>query len=186
MVEGEALVHLQGLVAQQQPGDAFVGIAQLVNVHGDGGYAAHAEIVVGDVVAELSGEGEDETAVAGVDVAPEPVLLGQGADVGYGVVDAVGVGGRGAGDHDGVGVDCVGHGVDVRTVVDAGRDPDGLDAEDVGGLVEGGVGGPGHDYLGGGGGRPVVSSPGLGRLHGNYDALGAAGGDAAPGALGGG
>ena len=67
-----------------------------------------------------------------------------------------------------------------------GRDPDGLDAEDVGGLVEGGVGGMRDDDLGGGGFGFVVSGPGPGGLNGDYDALGAAGGKAATCAFGGG
>ena len=146
--EGEALVFDEGLVAEEEAGDALVGVAELVDVHGNGGDAIDGEVVVGDGVAELSGEGEYIAAVTGVDVAPEVVLLGEGADFGDGVGDAVGVGGSGAGDEDGVFVDGAGHGVEVGVEVRAGRDPDGLDAEDVGGLVEGGVGGVGDDDLG--------------------------------------
>ena len=124
--------------------------------------------------------------MAGVDMAPEVVLLGEGADFGYGVVDAVGIGGCGTGDEDGVFVDGVGHGVKVGAEVDAGRDADGLDAEDVGGLVEGGVGGVGDDDLGGFCFGFMVSGPGPGGLDGDHDALGAAGSEAAACAVRGG
>lgn len=155
-----------------------------MDVDGDGCDAFDGEVVVGDGVAELAGEGEDEAPVTGVDVAPEVVLLGEGADFGDGVVDAVGVGGCGAGDEDGVFVDGVGHGLEVGAEVGAGRDPDGLDAEDVSGLVKGGVGGAGYDDFGGGCGRFVVSGPGPSGLYGDDDAFGAAGGEAAAGAVG--
>ena len=68
--EGEALVFDEGLVAEEEAGDALVGVAELVDVDGDGGDALDGEVVVGDGIAELPGEGEDETAVTGVDVAP--------------------------------------------------------------------------------------------------------------------
>ena len=54
------------------------------------------------------------------------------------------------------------------------------------GLVEGGVGGTGDDDLGGCGVGFVVSGPGPGGLDGDDDALGAAGGEAAACAVGGG
>ena len=184
--EGEALVFDEGFVSDKEARDALVGVSELVYIDGDGGDAVDGEVVVGDVISELPGEGEDEATVAGVDVAPEVVLFSEGPDVRYGVVDAVGIGGCGAGDEDGVFVDGVGHGLEIGADVYAGRDPDGLDAEDMGGLVEGRVGGVGDYDLGSGCIGLVISGPGLGGLHGYDNALGATGGDASACALGGG
>ena len=181
LVELEALVFEVFGVAVEDGGSALGGVAVLVDVGGDGADAGDGEIEVGDGVAELPDKGGDEAADAAIDVKPEVPGLGEFSEVCDGVDDAVGVLGGGADHHDGVVGDGVGHGVDVGAEVGAGGQPYHLHVHKLGGAVEGGVGGSGHQDFRRAIDGLVGAGPVSGGLDGEEYALGAAGGHAAGG-----
>ena len=145
----EVLRVAQRLGAEGEDRGALEGVPVLVGVGRDGRHARDGVVERGDVVAELAAEGEDEAAEAGVDVQPDAALEGDVGEVGDGVDGAVAVVAGGPDEGNRLVVHVVAHPVHV----DLGRDrvdrrPPQLDAEEVAGLVEGGVRRLGLDHVG--------------------------------------
>jgi hypothetical protein len=131
-------------------------------------------------VAEGHEERQQEPAEAGVDVAQDAALEGEGAQIGDGVDHALGVRGRRADDQDGVVVRRIGHFVDVGAPVGTHRGAARLDVEVVRRLLERRVGAGGEHHVrpgGTSGGPPPVP----GRLGGLEERLGAPRGEVAAG-----
>ncbi len=79
---GEKLVFADVLVPVHDARSALGGVAVLVQVGRDGGHARHAEIEIGQVVAQLAHEREMDAAHAAIHVEEQALLLGQRADLG--------------------------------------------------------------------------------------------------------
>ena len=126
-------------------------------------------------VAQLLGPGEHEPAQAGVGVEADAPLEGQHRELRDGVYDPVGVAGGGAHQHDGVAGDGPAGGFHVGFEVLVHRDAHRFDAEVVGGLVEGRVGGHGQHHLRSGDALLLPGPVPIG-FHRHQDAFGAAGG----------
>ena len=161
-----------------------MGIAELVHVHRHRGDAGDGEVERRDRIAQRLHEGQDHAADAAVGMHPEVVLSSELRDLLDGVGLAVGIGRRGAGDHDGVLADGIGHAGHVGAPALAARHAHDRHAEPFRTLVEGGMGGLRHHDLGHARDGPVLTRPVARGLHGHEDALGAAGGGGAAGAVG--
>jgi hypothetical protein len=119
-----------------------------VGVGGDARHPRNPEIEGGDRVAELFGEGEQETAEAAVDVAADTPLAGDGAQLTDRVDGPVPVVAGGADHCQGGVVDVVRDPVEVDQCADrVDRAAALLDAQQVAGLGERGVGRLGHDQV---------------------------------------
>ena len=152
----EVLRIAQALIREGEHARALQRVAVLVRVGRDRRDAGHREVEGWDVVAELTTEGEDETAETTVDVQSDAVLECDRPQVADRVDRAVTVIRRRPDQRHGIGVDVATHPIEVdRRGHRIDRRDTHLHAEEVAGLGEGGMGGLGLDHVGTGGSRRV-------------------------------
>ena len=94
VASGEELMASQLTVAVEDDGSAAGGVAVLVEVGGDRGYAVDPEVPGSDRTTEALDEREEVAAEAGVYVAEDAAPGGKRGDLGDRVDDAEGVAGR--------------------------------------------------------------------------------------------
>src|SRR5665213_2195522 len=175
----EGLEAGQSGVAVEDDRHALGRVSVLVKVGTDRRHPGNRQVPRSRDVPEGGVDQQEEPPEAGVDVAQDATLGGQGAEVGDRVDDPLGVGGCRADHEHGVVVHRVGHGPHVGRPVRSHRHAAGLHAEVVGRLVERGMATGGEHHVGAGH-APLGPTPVAGGLGGLEERLGAPRREVAP------